>query len=302
MNDEDKKISLNEDNYYTKTKTNSEKPSIHFVLPGGGVKGCFQAGFMYHLCKYFPDSFSLYQIDGCSVGALNSFAIASNNVDGLKETWDNISCMDDVFGYQSKIPIWNGIKTLYNAYYHKGIYRNNLKKVINRYDIPNENNLHKFNCVVSNLRTGTFEYKNGTNPKIRDYVLASSNPWIVSAPIKVEEQIYTDGALLQTYPIEYFKDSPADLKIIVGYDEQHFEKYSNEGNNMLFYIARIIDICRNSNENIKITEQLLEEQKDIILINSPMKIDTLTFDKTIIKDGFNMGMQAASKFVINYLK
>ena len=32
-----------------------------------------------------------------------------------------------------------------------------------------------------------------------------------------------------------------------------------------------------------------------------MKIDTLTFDK-IIKDGFNMGMQMAAKFVINYLQ
>ena len=24
-------------------------PSIHFFLPGGGVKGCFQAGFLYQL-------------------------------------------------------------------------------------------------------------------------------------------------------------------------------------------------------------------------------------------------------------
>ena len=72
------------------------------------------------------------QIDGCSVGALNGLAIASNNTEGLKETWDNITCMDDVFGYQSKIPIWNGLKTVYNAFYHKGIYRNNLKKMINR--------------------------------------------------------------------------------------------------------------------------------------------------------------------------
>ena len=44
---------------------------------------------MYHLCKYFPNKFELYQIDGCSVGALNGLAIASNNTEGLKETWDN---------------------------------------------------------------------------------------------------------------------------------------------------------------------------------------------------------------------
>ena len=71
---------------------------------------------------------------------------------------------------------------------------------------------------------------------------------------------------------------------------------------MIYYLARIIDICRNNNINIKLTEQLLEEQEDIILINSPMKIDTLTFDKKIIQEGFNLGMQAAAKFVINYLE
>ena len=117
--------------------------------------------------------------------------------------------------------------------------------------------LHKFNCVVSNLRTGTYEYKNGTNPKIRDYVLLS-NP-DVAAPVEVDDLADTDGALLQTYPIEYFKDSPADLKVIVD-NKEHFEKYSNEGNNMLFYLARIIDICRNSNENIKKTEDLLKNK------------------------------------------
>ena len=37
----------------------TKKNKIHFILPGGGVKGCFQAGFMYHLCKYFPNKFEL---------------------------------------------------------------------------------------------------------------------------------------------------------------------------------------------------------------------------------------------------
>ena len=27
------------------------KIKIHFILPGGGVKGCFQAGFLYRLYK-----------------------------------------------------------------------------------------------------------------------------------------------------------------------------------------------------------------------------------------------------------
>ena len=28
-------------------------PKIHFILPGGGVRGAFQAGFLYTLCKNY---------------------------------------------------------------------------------------------------------------------------------------------------------------------------------------------------------------------------------------------------------
>ena len=54
--------------------------------------------------------------------------------------------------------------------------------------------------------------------------------------------------------------------------------------------------------NIRNTQELLEEQEDIILINTPMKIDTLCFEKEIIQEGFKVGMQAAAKFVLAYLK
>ena len=31
------------------------KKKIHFILPGGGVTGCFQAGFLYRLFKDYKD-------------------------------------------------------------------------------------------------------------------------------------------------------------------------------------------------------------------------------------------------------
>ena len=282
-------------------ESNKKLKTIHFILPGGGVKGCFQAGFMYHLFKHFSNYFEVYQIDGCSVGALNGLAISSGNIDELKLTWDNIKCMNDVFSNQSSIPIWNGIKTVYNGYYYKGIYRNNLKSVIYKYGFKEENYLDKFNCVATNIRTGVIDYVNGTNKNIRDYVLASSNPWIVASPVEVEEKLYTDGALLETYPIKYLEESEADLKVIVGYDETHFEKFYEDGKNMLFHISRIIDICRNNNINIKVTKDLLEEHPEIIKIDTPMNVDSLYFEKDTINEGFKMGMQMAANFVVNYL-
>ena len=39
-------------------------PKIHFILPGGGVRGAFQAGFLYKLRKIYGDKFEIARIDG----------------------------------------------------------------------------------------------------------------------------------------------------------------------------------------------------------------------------------------------
>ena len=66
-------------------------PKIHFILPGGGVRGAFQAGFLYTLCKNYSGKFEIARIDGTSVGSINGFAIMNNDLDKLKETWENIT-------------------------------------------------------------------------------------------------------------------------------------------------------------------------------------------------------------------
>lgn len=59
----------------------SYKPKIHFILPAGGVRGAFQAGFIYRLFSKYRDTFIMQRIDGSSVGALNGFAIINNNIE-----------------------------------------------------------------------------------------------------------------------------------------------------------------------------------------------------------------------------
>ena len=51
------------------------KKKIHLILPGGGAKGVFQAGFLYRLHKKYNDKFVINYIDSTSVGALNGSLI-----------------------------------------------------------------------------------------------------------------------------------------------------------------------------------------------------------------------------------
>lgn len=277
------------------------KIKIHFILPGGGVKGCFQAGFIYRLYKSYSEYFELYQIDGCSVGALNGLGVASGNIEQLKDIWTNISCSTDIFSPLSKVPFINGIVTAYSVFYKNGVYKNKLQDIVEKYKIQKKNYMDKFNCVVSNIRTGIFQYINGLNPKIKKYVTASGTPWIISSPVEINGEIYTDGGLLQLYPIEYIDDSKADIKLIIGYDDAHFYKYSNEGDNILYYLARIIDICRTNNQNMKYAKKIIKKN-DVVIVDNPIKVDFLRFEPKIIKDGFKLGETSAVKFAIRYFK
>ena len=279
----------------------NNKMKIHFIIPGGGVKGCFQAGFLYRLYKSYSDYFELYQIDGCSVGALNGLGVTSGNVLDLKDIWHNIKSSTDIFSPLSKVPLINGIVTAYSVFYKNGVYKNKLKNIIDNYKINKDNELSKFNCVVSNIRTGIYQYINGTHPKIKDYTTASGTPWIISSPVEIDDNIYTDGALLQLYPIKYIDDSKADKIVIVGYDEEHFYKYADEGDNVLYYLARIIDVCRNNNLNMKYIKKVINKD-NVILVDNPLKVDFLHFDPKIIKEGFKLGDMAATKFALQYFK
>ena len=68
----------------------SKKPSIHFILPGGGVRGAFQAGFLYQIFQEYKEHFLIARIDGTSEVALNGFSVINNKIDILKNIWFNI--------------------------------------------------------------------------------------------------------------------------------------------------------------------------------------------------------------------
>src|SRR3990167_8225822 len=195
----------------------SLRKSIHFILPGGGVKGCFQAGFLYRLWTAYQDRFTIDRIDGTSVGSLNGLALATHQLEKLKETWLSIRGMSDLFSPTSR---WQ-LGVLVNGFYSRGIYDNaNLLHKIATYEDLRDGSypdLSKFNCVVMDIEEGSSYYINGSNTHIRDFVLASSSPWIITQPQVIEGHFYTDGGLLENFPIEYCEGSRADLQVIVGY-------------------------------------------------------------------------------------
>ena len=297
------------------TKNNLyKKPRIHFILPAGGMKGSFQFGFLYRLKKRYSHLYDLYQIEGTSVGALNGYAYVKNKLDYIKEIWLNIKGRDDFFSSLSKVPLFNYLVTGYNAIFGYGIYSNHkLESLIkmegckDKYEKDDTDNcedsedIYKYNCAVMNINLGETEYINGGNENIEKYVLASSSPWIISRPTLIDQSYYTDGALLETYPLKYVKESKADYIVVVGFDPTHDHISNGLGENMLEYLAHLIDILRYKRHQN--TKKLLYELKDRMLLipNTICCKDILNLSQEVIHQGFKDGEYAADKFVIEHL-
>ena len=159
-----------------------DKIKLHIILPGGGAKGSYQAGFLYTLSKFFNKCFDIEQIDGVSVGALNGLALCLKEYNFLKKIWFDIKSIKDIFSPHSNMKIMNA----YSSYYKMGLNKNyKLREKIDNLIKRNKDKLKllkKFNCVVTNLTSSRYEFINGKNKKINEYVAASASPWIITGP------------------------------------------------------------------------------------------------------------------------
>jgi NTE family protein len=294
----------NEKNNEKNNETNNmNKKSIHFILPGGGVKGSFQAGFLWCLKTHYENLYTIYQIDGTSVGALNGFAFILQDIEQIRNIWFNIHSIDDIFNTYSDKPIWGKIKSIYNGFFEKSVCQNDgLKNIINTNMLNvSTDKLKLYNCVVTDIYHGTNEYINGMNEDICDYIVASASPWIIAPPVNIKNHIYIDGGLLQTYPIKDVKTSKADIKLILGKDNTHSNKLGMPGTNIFHYLIRLIEIARLNNHNISKLHKYIKKY-NVVAIDNPLECPFLEFTQEHVFDGFNKGIESAHIFSERYLK
>jgi len=283
-------------------KMEINKKKIHFILPGGGVRGSFQAVFIYHLKKNYSDLFEIYRIDGTSVGALNGLALILDDPDEIKNIWFSFPNIENIFNPWTIKPLWNKFKMIYQGFFEKSLYQNDgLKNIV--YQNINKTNsllLDKYNCVVTNIYTGNYEYINGCNENIKDYIVASASPWIISPMVSINNYMYIDGGLLQTYPIQELKNSNADIKLLLGYDSVHLNKLGMTGDNIITYLARLIDIIRINQSNITKLNKYINKY-NVISVENPLEYPFLDFSIENITNGFNLGANAAEEFAKKHL-
>lgn len=285
----------------------SNIPNIHFILPGGGVRGAFQAGFIYQMFTEYRKYFTIARIDGTSVGALNGYAAINNNVSKLRDIWLNIESLNDLFSSWSDSYLFPGYLSYYHGFYKGGLFSNDkLKTLVESSSSTDWSSIDKdykdkYSCTVVNIGSGKCKYIMGCDENIINYITASASPWVVTNPVKIDGDMYSDGSLLETYPVKFIHKCKADITVIVGYDQEHFSFVSRDNGNILTYLANLIDISRFNSVNTCKLKEIIKDESVVALAN-PMTVLFTDFSKEAISDGFNSGMDFANTFFNTYIK
>jgi len=284
------------------------KLRIHLILPGGGVRGAFQGGFIYVLTKFFGECFEFVQIDSASAGALNGTGLCLGMYDDLKSFWLNFNSINDLFSPYSSIPLIGTLVNAYSGYYKMGLNTNEkLEKMIDNFFRKCDNKvleecLGKINIVVTDLSSSRYKYVNGTNKYYKQYLKASASPWILTQPTVIEGISYTDGSLLQQFPLKNLKSVECDMVMVVGVDSEYLKyMYSDIGNNLFGYINKVLDVLYlqcNLSDYVKIMD-LEDKDPNVYVSKYNLDFSPMDFSQKNINEGLRQGKNEALRYVLD---
>lgn len=242
------------------------------VLPGGGIKGPWQAGAIQEVIKrgYKPDV-----IYGVSVGALNGAFLTGRYADfgqigwnqvasDLVDFWEtNVKSFDDIGSKRKWYKIlWDSIRNRFVSVMDLDKLDKLVKQEITAEDLfdaakDEERPLH-FYCGTVNLRSGEYREYSNTNPidPIVDAALASTRIPLVMPIQWIEGEPYYDGGIRNVAPLgSAIKNGASEIVVIPCHPSNLSGVRINTGS-VIQLIQRVLDIMLNEimNNDLKQTE------------------------------------------------
>lgn len=192
-------------------------PRRALVLSGGGSRGAWMTGAMKALAE---DGRSWDSVHGVSVGALNAGWIAMHPkhqhpacVSTLYSIWNKVLKTEQI--YAAWAPF--GLKYLYSLWkgsLHSGSPLRRLVEESWDGELIQKSGI-KLTVGCVSLSSGRYHAIDQTNPRILDYVLASSHLPLVFEPILIDGELWVDGGIRHQIPIiEALKEEPDEIDII----------------------------------------------------------------------------------------
>ncbi len=262
------------------------------VLSGGGNRGAYELGILKHLIcekKYRYDT-----IIGVSVGALNSSFIAKYNkneqekaIFELENLWKNIEQNDVYKPWYNSILIsgalsLSGIKPSF-------LDSTPLKNLIEKNSVNNKILSDvKLMVGVTELCTGKFTVIEGSNERIKDFILASGSIPAIFPPVEINNIQYVDGGIRNNTPLKTILESgeydTVDVIILVP-KEENFKPKIKKMKTIYGILLRTAEIVAHkilySEVNVINSKVMFEDMQDVC-VNSGVKLNIYAPKKNLL--------------------
>ena len=271
------------------------------ILCVGGLRGAYDAGVAAALCqklgnKYFD---AIYM---SSVGVYAGTFYAANQPDIIENTWRNYVCGNQFVNFLNPIKGRN----ILDIEYLIDIFKTE-KSYLDIDEIINSG--VKLNYVVENLRTGKVEYLQPTKENVFELLRAGSAVPIIHGPVKLNNEMYIDGALVDPLPVKKaIEDGYKEIVVVYNKPKGFRLGIINKFNLWILSIFMpplIGKQTRALGNLLQSVEKTIAENKDILIIRPDLKVDfsILNTNKKVINKIFDAGLsdgyKAAEKLLEN---
>ena len=176
---------------------------IGLVLSGGMAKGAYQIGALRAINKFIPRD-EITCISCASVGVLNGYAYATDQLDKAEKMWKSV-CN-------------NGSRFLITQMLKSSLLQQDIVKLYNP-EKPLENT---FYCALMDLYNRNLVYRDLSSveqSRLPRYLRASVAMPIYNKPVPLENTEYYDGAVIDNIPIYPMVKHDLDYIICIYFDD-----------------------------------------------------------------------------------
>lgn len=201
--------------------------NIGLVLSGGMAKGAYQVGALQAISEYLKPEQIKY-ISSASIGALNSYAFASNNLDYARKMWESVNDNTDKLFISSVLRGGYLTRTISSLSSNKPVCD---KLYVPLFHMRNRNNYY--------VDISKYE-----NPKLTEYLNAAIAVFPICKPVLLGNRFYYDGALIDNIPVFPLLKHRLDYIICIYFDEYNYLFESQ------YFDNKIIKITFDDNKQI----------------------------------------------------
>lgn len=226
---------------------------IGLVLSGGMGKGAYQVGALTAISEFFQPSDFEY-VSAASVGALNTYAFLTNNIQKAKNIWMNVNLQGN------KRFITSVLKSDF------------LQEIIRDLVVtqPIENTFFVPLLDLSERELHYCDFSSVTPENIVHYLSASVAMPFYNKGVMINEKYFFDGAVVDNIPIYPVLSKNLDYVICIYFDEINyiFEDYNSDNKviRLTFSDNKILSnsVCIQHDSIVKMIDEGYRHTKEIL--------------------------------------